>query len=100
MKSRREKKNQLKRTILAAVIIATLLTGLPAGATTCLCVGAKNSKYCGSGGVGGAFLQVYTPDSNSVKFCLLTVELQATLNSAGKAYDSTTGWFCWNGNLQ
>ena len=89
----------LKRTILVAIIFATLLTSLPAGATTCLCVGSGSSKTCGNGGAGGTFLDVYTRSSDSLKSWLKTAGKQAELDSNGRVYDPNTGWFCWNGDL-
>lgn len=91
----------MKKTIIASLLLAALLAGVPANATTtCLCVGQSNTKYCGSGAVGGSFLNVKTVADNNIKYFLLTTILQAQLNASGKAYDPQSGWFCWNGTLQ
>ncbi len=90
----------MKKTIIGSLLLAALLAGVPVGATTCLCVGSGNSKYCGSGGIGGSFLKVDTVQSNYIQYYLLTSALQAQLNASGKAYDSKSGWFCWNGTLK
>lgn len=93
----------MKRRIIGSLLLLTvLLVTAPAGATTtCLCVGGSYGKTCGSGGVGGGFLRVVNPvESKLIQYFLLTTALRAQLDGAGKAYDSTTGWFCWNGTLQ
>ncbi len=92
----------MKKTVCIAMIaVLTSVTAvLPAGATTCLCVGSSNGKTCGNGGVGGSFLRVDSPAARNLQYYLLTAALQAQLNAVGKAYDPTSGWFCWNGTLQ
>jgi hypothetical protein len=93
----------MKRKIIGSLLLLTaLLVTAPAGAaTTCLCVGNPYGQTCGSGGIGGGFLRVITPvESKLIQYFMLTMALRAQLDSTGKAYDSTTGWFCWNGTLQ
>ena len=91
----------LKKTIITVIIISTLMISLPAGAaTTCLCVGFGNSKTCGNGGAGGSFLTVRSASTSNLVYYLLTAQKLAELNSAGKAFNGDTGWFCWTGNLQ
>ncbi len=82
------------------LLLAVLLASVPANATTCLCVGYSNGKTCGKGGMGGDFLMVINSvESNLIQYYLLTVALRAQLAGTGKAYDSQTGWYCWNGSL-
>jgi len=81
------------------LLLAVLLASVPANATTCLCVGSGEGKICGFGGAGGNFLRVFSVSGNTLHLCLSTVALRAQLDAAGKAYDSQTGWFCWNGSL-
>lgn len=89
----------MKKTVVGSLVLAALLAGVPAGATTCLCVGRGDSKYCGNGAMGGSFLKVDTVPANYIQYYLLTSALQAQLSASGKAYDSKSGWFCWNGTL-
>lgn len=90
----------MRKSIIGSLLFAALLAGVPAGATTCLCVGSGNSKFRGNGGVGGSFLRVDSPIPSQLRYYLLTTALQAQLSAVGKAYDSTSGWFCWNGTLK
>ncbi|MDA8126894.1 MAG: hypothetical protein M0009_17120 [Deltaproteobacteria bacterium] len=90
----------LKKTIIGALLLAALLAAAPAGATTCLCVGFGNGKYCGNGGMGGSFLKVNTVSALQIQYYLVTTDVRAQLTASGKAYDSKTGWFCWDGTLQ
>lgn len=90
----------MKKAIIGSFLFAVLLAGVPAGATTCLCVGSGNTKYCGNGGMGGSFLKVDTVQANYIQYYLLTLAFRAQLSASGKAYDSKSGWFCWNGTLQ
>lgn len=91
----------MKKTIIGSLLLAALLAGVPANATTtCLCVGSGNTKFCGNGGMGGSFLRVDTVQSNYIQYYLLTSAPQTELNAKGKAYDSKSGWFCWNGTLK
>lgn len=90
----------MKKAIIGSLLFAILLAGAPAGATTCLCVGSGNTRYCGNGSMGGSFLNVHTVSTSDIKYFLLTLALQAQLNASGKAYDSQSGWFCWNEPLK
>ncbi|MDK9717766.1 MAG: hypothetical protein OEL57_07640 [Trichlorobacter sp.] len=93
-------KPQLSITALLIALSTLCLSPLHAEAATCLCVGYGNTKYCGNGSAGGDFLKVATTSSTSIRYFLSTTALQLELTSAGKAYDSKTGWFCWNGTLK
>lgn len=87
----------MKKTIIGSLLLAALLTGAPAGAaTTCICVGIANTKMCGAGGIGGNFLKVHKDVSSSIlsRF-LVTPAYYAVFNSAGQAFDTNTGWFCF-----
>lgn len=86
----------MKKTIIGSLLLAGLLAGAPASATTCICVGVANTKMCGAGGIGGSFLKVYKDVSSSLlgRF-LATPAYYAAFNSAGQAYDTNTGWFCF-----
>jgi hypothetical protein len=86
----------MKKTIIGTLLLTGLLAGAPAGATTCICVGVANTKICGSGGIGGNFLRVYKDVSDSILNRFLMISVYRTeLNSAGQAYDTNTGWFCF-----
>lgn len=91
----------MKKALTGTLLFAALLSSAPAeAATTCLCIGVGSSKSCGGGGAGGYFLKVATPTTTSVISYLNTAAFVAELNSAGKAYNPNTGWFCWNGQLR
>lgn len=100
--SRREEPN-MKTTIIGTLLLGLVLSSIPVyAATTCLCVGrpGSSSRECGNGGAGGEFLRVIPTSPSNIKIFLLSTARQAEFNSAGKAYDATTGWFCWNGTLR
>lgn len=86
----------MKKTIIGTLLLTGLLAGTPVGATTCVCVGIANTKMCGGGWIQGNFLKVYKDISSSIlsRF-LMTPAYKAEFNSAGQAYDTNTGWFCF-----
>lgn len=93
----------MKTTIIGTLLLGLVLSSIPVNAaTTCLCVGrgGSTSKNCGNGGAGASFLGVISTSPSDIKFFLLSASLRAEFNSTGKAYDTTTGWFCWNGTLR
>lgn len=83
----------MRRNIIGLLVLVIMLANAPAGATTCICIGIENTKACGSGGVGGVFLDV-EKNVSQLKYYLSTETLRMIFLSAGKAYDSKTGWFC------
>jgi len=86
----------MKKTIIGTLLLTGLLAGAPAGATTCICVGIANTKMCGAGGIGGNFLKVHKNVSSSIlSHFLVTPAYYAVFNSAGQAFDTNTGWFCF-----
>jgi hypothetical protein len=86
----------MKKTIIGTLLLTGLLAGAPAGATTCICVGVANTKTCGAGGIGGNFLKVHKNVSSSIlSHFLVTPAYYAVFNSAGQAFDTNTGWFCF-----
>lgn len=86
----------MKKVIIGLLLLAGSLASAPAGATTCICVGIANTKMCGAGGIGGNFLKVHKDVSGSIlsRF-LVTPAYYAVFNSAGQAFDTNTGWFCF-----
>lgn len=89
----------MKNTIIGSLLLAGLLTVAPAGAaTTCICVGISSliGNGCGNG-AGGKTWQIHTGIADNVLFIgfLKKAAVQAEYTSTGKAFDTSTGWFCF-----
>lgn len=88
----------MKKTIIGTLLLAVLLTVAPAGAaTTCICVGMSSliGNGCGNG-AGGRTWQIHTDIDNLLFIGFLkTAAVQAEFKSTGKAFDTSTGWFCF-----
>jgi hypothetical protein len=87
----------MKKAIIGSLLLAVLLSGTPASATTCICVGMSSliGNGCGNG-AGGRTWQIHTDIDNLLFIGFLkTAAVQAEFKSTGKAFDTKTGWFCF-----
>ena len=94
-----ERKWNMKRLIMASLLLsAIVLESAPVFAeNTCICAGIGSSGLCG--GIGGSFPTKRTSSDAMVLMCLKSDKARSDWASYNKAYDGTTGWFCWKGTL-